>query len=126
MTVQTEARSQFGKIGLFINLDVDLAFVEDPEEGGEKRSKLVAVDGLVAVDVEQVEDVLDVVRGGLLAAHQVNDRLHHPRELSFTETVVLVVVELAEDLLQQHGDVLRPEVPQGGVHRSPYVYVYKQ
>ena len=124
MKWQVQARSQVGNIRLFINLDLDLPLLKHPEEGRKERLELVAVDGLIAVDVEQVEDVLDIVRRGLLAAHQINDRLHHPRELSFTETVVLVVVELAEDLLQQHGDVLLAEIAWGGVHPHSLMFMF--
>lgn len=106
--------SLFTDICVPIDIDFDLPFLQDLEEGGEEGLELLPVDGLIAVHVQQVEDVLDVVLGGRLPADQIDDRLHYPREFGLGEAVVLVDVEGVEDFVEQHRDVLFGEVSLRG------------
>lgn len=87
------------EVGLALNVHINGHLVEEPEEGGEEGGELLAVDGFVAVHVEEVEEVLDVVAGRLLPAHHVDEGLQHPRELVLRESVVFVLVELVKQFL---------------------------
>jgi hypothetical protein len=86
-------------VGFLPDFDVDVVLPQQFEESCEQRGEFCAIDGAVAVDVEQVKQVLDVVLSRSLSAHEVDDRLHDRRELTLVETVIAVRVELAEDLL---------------------------
>jgi len=45
------------------------------EEGCQKRDELFLVYGLVTVDIQQVEQILDVVAWRLFSAHKIYERL---------------------------------------------------
>jgi hypothetical protein len=59
----------------------------------------VAVDGLISVHVQQVEDVLHVVQVRDLSSHQVYQGLDDGAELLLGEPIILVLVELRKNLL---------------------------
>lgn len=71
-----------------------MSFVEQFEKGGHDTLKLVAVDGLIAVDVEEVKDVLDVVEVGDFSADQVDEGLYHCGKLVFVKSIILVLIKL--------------------------------
>lgn len=106
--------SLFTEICIPIDIDFDLFFLQELEEGGEEGIELLSVDGLIAVHVQQVENVLDVVLGGRLPAHQIDHCLHYPWEFCLGEAVVLVDVEGAEYFVEKHGDVFLSEVSFSG------------
>lgn len=68
-------------IRLLLDLDVDVLLAQHFEEGDEEGGELLAVNGLVTVDVEQVEEVLEVVSGRGLALDETDDRVDHFWEL---------------------------------------------
>ena len=82
-----------------------MVFIEQFEKGGHNALELMAVDGFVAIDVQKVEDVLDVVDVRDIASDQVNEGLHHFGELLFGEAVILVLVEFRENFFVEGGNV---------------------
>ena len=109
----SRSNGDVGDIAFLLDVNFNFAFLQYFEKGHEERGEFLPVDGFVSVDVEQVEDVLDVIGGGLLSAHQVDEGLDYFGELTFGEAVVLVLVELVEYLLKQLRDVLLSELAAG-------------
>jgi hypothetical protein len=117
------------QVGFALNVHINGHLVEQPEEGGQQRCKLLPVDGFVPIHVQQVKKILDVVAGGLLTANHVEN----PWKLVLSESMVFVFVELIKQFLKQRGDVLRLESPPHlvdsrmlhtaeGFHESPNYY----
>jgi hypothetical protein len=58
-----------GNIIFLLDVYLDVLFPQYFEEGGQQGLELAAIDGLVSVDVQKIEKVLNVVSGGLLASN---------------------------------------------------------
>lgn len=93
-------------ISLLRYIDFDIPLLEDIEESSEKGFELFSVDSLIAINVEQVKEVFYVILSGLLSAHKINEGLDYLGKLAFGESVVLVLIEFIEYLVENGWDVL--------------------
>ena len=104
-------------IRLVADGDIDFPFCQHPEKNAKERLQFLLVDSLVAVDVQQVEDILDIVLRGVVQPHEAGNHLDHLGKLEFGEPPVAVLVELLEDLLNYPARIRLRQLPHAAGHR---------
>lgn len=97
-------------ISLLWNINLDIPLLKNLEEGLQQRFEFLSIDGFVTVDVEQIEEVFDIVLSWLLPAYKIDEGLDYSGKFAFCESVVLVLVEFVEDLVEDDWDVLLPQL----------------
>lgn len=85
---------------------MDVPIFQNLEEGLDQRIELVLINGLVAVEVQQVENVIDLVLCGLICAYQLAEDPDDLGELVSGQSSVVIFVELSENFVQKRSNHL--------------------
>jgi len=85
---------------------LDVPIFQNLEEGLDQRIELVLINGLVAVEVQQVENVIDLVLCGLICAYQLAEDPDDLGELVSGQSSVVIFVELSENFVQKRSNHL--------------------
>lgn len=109
-------RNRSKNIRFVADWDIDFPLRQDPEENLKERLQLLLIYGLIAIDIQQIEDILDIILRGIVEPHEVGNHLDHLGELKFREPPVTVLVKLLEDLLDYSARVSLRQLPLPARH----------
>lgn len=96
-------------VGFLYDLHLDFLLPEQLKEDSQNAGEFFAINSLVSVDVEKVEDVLYIIGWRTVSSNQSNERVQHLRKLVLREPFILVFIELAKNFVEEERDVLVSE-----------------
>ena len=72
---------------------------------------LLLVDNLVAIDIQQIEHILDIILSGFFQPHEAGNHLDHFGKLEFGKPPTVVLFELLENLLNYPARIRLRQLP---------------
>ena len=56
-----------------VDLDLNLFFLKYPEKGSQQGGQFLAIDGLISIDIDEVEEVVDIFENGDIPADELDE-----------------------------------------------------